>query len=901
MGNEKNKRFMFKEISLVLSLIMLISIFGPAFSYCKVYADERNQIKDMNTNEKQKIIENDNTREIKIKKNENIFKEVKEKENIEEKNNQIVVDTTTGTSITLSIPDNIIMESTTSSSITITWDEVENADGYEIEADGEIIDNNKSTSYTHSDLEPSTEHKFRVRAKNEELFSEWSEAETCITLEEAKPMLSIPSNIILESTTSSSITVTWDEVENADGYEIEADGKIIGNNSTSYIHSNLFPSSEHRYRVRAKNEELFSEWSEIETCITLEEAKPMLSIPSNIILESTTSSSITVTWDEVENADGYEIEADGEIIGNNSTSYTHSDLAPSSEHKYRVRAKNEELFSEWSEAETCITLEEAKPMLSIPSNIILESTTSSSITVTWDEVENADGYEIEADGEIIDNNKSTSYTHSDLAPSSEHKYRVRAKSNEILSEWSEFLTFTTLDKLDVPENIKTIATSDSIVITWDEVEGAKGYDVEVDGEVIDVNQEVINEIEELCDLKYYFIYSNEKYKTVIFANVPFKFNSNNNLYIESDEKTKVYVKRFRYRGDWSVDWDELGSITRVTIDGKEYAQYNSNRSDFDWASIEGLSAALEYTNHNICDEYGITVFHSDKTKYVQSNLSQLSECTFRVRSKKGDLVGEWSEVIKELTLEKLEDTIIESNLTLDEDKVYGNLHLKSGVLNLNGHTLTVKGDLIQKGGTVELNDGKLYVIRDYQITGNSNLIMLKEKDYLFVEGSFKTESIRPHWDSLKAGTLEVKGDFTQKSPDNTNPNRNFDTSGTHKVILSGEKVQKVSFSNPGNSGFVKLEINNTSEEGVIFSTPIYFRDIIDNAKHNEIIYNGYFELNSDKVINSKITVIDGTIKLNGHRLAVKGDLIITGNSNLIMLKEKDYLFVEGSFKTESIC
>ncbi len=218
---------------------------------------------------------------------------------------------------------------------------------------------------------------------------------------------------------------------------------------------------------------------------------------------------------------------------------------------------------------------------------------------------------------------------------------------------------------------------------------------------------------------------------------------------------------------------------------------------------------------------------------------------------------------------------------MNSDKVINSkITVIDGTIKLNGHRLAVKGDLI--------------------ITGNSNLIMLKEKDYLFVEGSFKTESIRPHWDSLKAGTLEVKGDFTQKSPDNTNPNRNFDTSGTHKVILSGEKVQKVSFSNPGNSGFVKLEINNTSEEGVIFSTPIYFRDIIDNAKHNEIIYNGYFELNSDKVINSKITVTDGTIKLNGHRLAVKGDLIITGNSNLIMLKEKDYLFVEGSFKTESI-
>lgn len=53
---------------------------------------------------------------------------------------------------------------------------------------------------------------------------------------------------------------------------------------------------------------------------------------------------------------------------------------------------------------------------------------------------------------------------------------------------------------------------------------------------------------------------------------------------------------------------------------------------------------------------------------------------------------------------------------LTKDEVYeGDLYLISDELNLNGYTLHVKGNLIQSGGTVNVNNGELLVDGDYRI------------------------------------------------------------------------------------------------------------------------------------------------------------------------------------------
>ncbi|WP_218576841.1 hypothetical protein, partial [Desulfobacter latus] len=80
----------------------------------------------------------------------------------------------------------------------------------------------------------------------------------------------------------------------------------------------------------------------------------------------------------------------------------------------------------------------------------------------------------------------------------------------------------------------------------------------------------------------------------------------------------------------------------------------------------------------------------------------------------------------------------------------------------------------------------------------------------------------------------LKGDFTQKSTYvsyYSNEEENFDTSGTHKVILAGSTLQTVRFENPSSSysHFNMLEIKNWSAEGITFLTDVCWSGITSNG------------------------------------------------------------------------
>ncbi|MCI5151245.1 MAG: hypothetical protein D3916_17990, partial [Candidatus Electrothrix sp. MAN1_4] len=151
--------------------------------------------------------------------------------------------------------------------------------------------------------------------------------------------------------------------------------------------------------------------------------------------------------------------------------------------------------------------------------------------------------------------------------------------------------------------------------------------------------------------------------------------------------------------------------------------------------------------------------------------------------------------------------IIQQSVTLtisdEEVRAHGSFFLESGTLDLNGHTLIVEGDLLHSGGDLKMNGGKLIVKGDYRIqkkegdvytSGWGRLIMNDEADHVLVEGDFVTDSDSDHEGYLVAGTLELKGDFIQQTTTGDGY-KNFYTSGTHKVLLSGSGPQTVSFEN----------------------------------------------------------------------------------------------------------
>ena len=165
------------------------------------------------------------------------------------------------------------------------------------------------------------------------------------------------------------------------------------------------------------------------------------------------------------------------------------------------------------------------------------------------------------------------------------------------------------------------------------------------------------------------------------------------------------------------------------------------------------------------------------------------------------------------------------NLTVE------NLSFSGGTIDLNGGTLTVTGDVTQTGGTMNINGGKLLVDGDYSLAyGYTSLHMLAADSYVFVGGDFTMSSRYSHNGYLKEGTLEVKGDFTQTSSAYTDTN--FYATENHKVILSGEEKQIVTFASE-NCQFNILEISKSLENGYEFSRTPVWNELIEREFDNE--------------------------------------------------------------------
>ncbi len=168
------------------------------------------------------------------------------------------------------------------------------------------------------------------------------------------------------------------------------------------------------------------------------------------------------------------------------------------------------------------------------------------------------------------------------------------------------------------------------------------------------------------------------------------------------------------------------------------------------------------------------------------------------------------------TLTVTGDLTVNSGDSLDVNggslNVGGNVTV-NGTFDLSGTSLTIPGNLIING-LFDVNGGNVSIGGDLTISGGvANLQMVNTEDVVAVAGSalFYGGDTTLY---LTAGTLKVGGNFTQQNYNAVY--KNFLASGTHRVVLDGDSQQTVSFDSPGDSHFAYLEINNTSDEGVVF-------------------------------------------------------------------------------------
>ncbi len=267
---------------------------------------------------------------------------------------------------------------------------------------------------------------------------------------------------------STQIDLTWDDNSSDEtGFSIEwsADGSsgwavagTVAAGETTFSDTDLTPSTPYYYRVQATGAGAPSGYSNTATATT--DPPPPPADPSNLQAAAASSTQIDLTWDDNSSDEtGFSIEwsADGSsgwavagTVAAGETTFSDTDLTPSTPYYYRVQATGAGAPSGYSNTATATT--DPPPPPADPSNLQAAAASSTQIDLTWDDNSSDEtGFSIEwsADGSsgwAVAGTVAageTTFSDTDLTPSTPYYYRVQATGAGAPSGYSNTATATT--------------------------------------------------------------------------------------------------------------------------------------------------------------------------------------------------------------------------------------------------------------------------------------------------------------------------------------------------------------------------------------------------------------------------------------------------------------------------
>jgi fibronectin type 3 domain-containing protein len=384
-----------------------------------------------------------------------------------------------------------------SSNIRVSWNSVSSADYYKVyrsessDSGYEPVSSyNYNTFYTDMGLSSNTIYYYKVSSYQSYGYGDSALSGAVF----ATTMVAAPSGVSATAEDSSSITVSWDEVDGASGYRVHrstsssssATYTKVGSDTTgtSYTDTELSSNTTYYYKVSAYNDN--GEGAQSST----DYARTKMPAPSSVDATAASSSSIRVSWDSVSIATYYYVYRSDSSEGNyasvlyngtSNTSYTDMNLPPNTTYYYKVSYSYDYSYEESELSPAAF----ATTMVDAPSNVRVAETSSSSITVLWDEVGGASGYKVYRSSTDQDDytqigsdiTEATSYTDdTGLSSNTTYYYKVSAYNDNGEGAQSESDSATTM--VAAPSNVSaTSASSSSITVSWAAVSGASGYKV----------------------------------------------------------------------------------------------------------------------------------------------------------------------------------------------------------------------------------------------------------------------------------------------------------------------------------------------------------------------------------------------------------------------------------------
>lgn len=509
--------------------------------------------------------------------------------------------------VPLDVPQNVKATATTNS-VTVSFSSVVRATSYDILFDN-VVSNTTATSKTFSGLSPKTTHTYAVRAKNTKQTGSYSTTQSIQTLAQAP---AVPSGI-KKSATDSTVTISWNAVSGATGYDLLFNGSTYSVSTNTRTFTGLASATSFSFQVRSKNADASSAYTSSNTVTTAPKA------PTTITATSTDTTA-TITWTAMTGATGYTLRFNNSDIQIASTTsqYTITGLNPNTSYAYQMCSKSADGSSAFS---TSRTIKTAVKKPAIPTNIV-KSATETTATISWGAVSDATGYIIVFNGTTY-SVTSTSKTFTGLTAGKGYAFKLCSTNSSATGDYSSEYTVTTPAK--APTTVSATSTDKSITVTWSAVSGAAGYKVKCN----DVYATAVSTATSctVSNLTPNTSYTYQVCCTSVDGEGSYSTAKTIKTQVEKPAAPAI-LTRTSTENSAKITWSPVSGATGYTLlfNNRTYSLSSSTTS----YTVTGLSANTAYEfqmrtiNSGATGDYG-TVYKITTTPYAPSNASATAD------------------------------------------------------------------------------------------------------------------------------------------------------------------------------------------------------------------------------------------------------------------------------------